>query len=232
VTNTGSGSTGTSAVNIVLPNAMAGHDVTFRWRHGSDRSVMEEGGGWWLDAWLGGNGIFNANPATGVQHARVLSKGGNYPIHNASALISPTFAQGATQYSIATAKMAIGNIGTGSSWFFKPVNEELTPPITYVKFDRGTRAIAVYDAAVGGFVDTGALWPDAAYFEVKIVVERATKALRVCLNGATMYTGVAGNAHMRLLEFGGVMESGSNGSTFDVDDVTLDNINTDGGCTP
>ena len=52
------------------------------------------------------------------------------------------------------------------------------------------------------------------------------------MNGATIYTGVAGNAHMRLLEFGGVMESGSNGSTFDVDDVTLDNVNTDGGCTP
>ncbi|WP_313920452.1 S8 family serine peptidase [Tahibacter sp.] len=392
VTNTGSGSSGTSAVNIVLPNAMAGRDVAFRWRHGSDCSVMEDGGGWWIDsinldtgngitletafeptnsitgtiasevitlgstradpvtltaalttnlptglafadppnasttcangaitavagtraltfaagaiipafgtctvrydvvttsmgmyrhtiaasalktsggnnlqptsaiyqavtpgvptmttgfeppqfaigglpqlAWLGANGIFNANPATGVQHARVLSNGGNYPIQNASALISPTFAQGATQYSIATAKMAIGNIGTGSSWFFKPVNEELTPPITYVKFDRGTRAIAVYDAAVGGFVDTGSLWPDAAYFEVKIIVERATKALRVCLNGATIYTGVAGNAHMRLLEFGGVMEGGSNGSTFDVDDVTLDNVNTDGGCTP
>ena len=392
VTNTGSGSTGTSAVNIVLPNSLAGHDVAFRWRHGSDCSYREEGGGWWIDsinldtgngitletafeptntitgtvasevitlgstradpvtltaalttnlpnglvfadppnasttcangaitavagtraltfaagatipafgtctirydvvttsmgmyrhtiaasalktsggnnlmstsaiyqavtpgvptmttsfeppqfvtgnlpqlAWLGGNGIFNVNPATGVQHARVLSNGGNYPIQNASALISPTFPQGATLYSIATAKVAIGNIGPGSSWFVKPVNEVLSPPITYVRFDPGTHAIRVYDAAAGSFVDTGAAWPDATYFEVKVIVERATKALRVCLNGATIYTGVAANAHMRLLEFGGVMESGSNGSTFDVDDVTLDNVNTDGGCTP
>lgn len=393
VTNTGSGSTGTSAVNIVLPNSLAGHDVAFRWRHGSDCSVAADGGGgWWIDsinldtgngitletafeptntitgtvasevitlgstradpvtltaalttnlpnglvfadppnasttcaggtitavsgtraltfaagatipafgtctlrydivttamgmyrhtiaasalktsggnnlmatsaiyqavtpgvptmttsfeppqfvtgnlpqlAWLGGNGIFNVNPATGVQHARVLSNGGNYPIQNATALISPTFPQGATQYSIATAKVAIGNVGTGSSWFVKPVNEVLSPPITYVRFDPGTHAIRVYDAAAGGFVDTGAPWPDATYFDVKVIVERATKALRVCLNGATIYTGVAANAHMRLLEFGGVMETGSNGSTFDVDDVTLDNVNTDGGCTP
>ncbi|MDC8013121.1 S8 family serine peptidase, partial [Tahibacter soli] len=392
VLNTGSGSTGTSAVNIVLPNAMAGHDVAFRWRHGSDCSVKEEGGGWWIDsinldtgngitlanafeptntitgtvasevitlgstradpvtltaalttnlpnglvfadppnasttcangaitaiagtraltfaagavipafgtctvrydvvtqnmgmykhtlaasalktsggnnlqptsaiyqavtpgvptmttsfeppqfaigglpqlAWLGVNGIFNANPATGVQHARVLSNGGNYPIQNASALISPTFPQGATQYSIATAKLSIGQLGTGSTWFFKPVNETLTPPITYVVFERDTHAIRVFDGATGTFVDTGALWSDTAYFEVKIVVERATKALRVCLNGATIYTGVAADAHMRLLEFGGVMEPGSTGSTLDVDDVTLDNVNTDGGCTP
>ena len=158
--------------------------------------------------------------------------GGSYPIQNASALISPTFPQGATQYSIATAKLSIGQLGTGSSWFFKPVNELLTPPITYVVFERNTHAIRVYDGATGTFVDTGVLWPDATYFEVKIIVERATKALRVCLNGATIYTGVAANAHMRLLEFGGLMEGGSNNSTLDVDDVTLDNVNTDGGCTP
>lgn len=391
VTNTGSGSAGTSAVNIVLPNAMAGHDVTFRWRHGSDCSYKEEGGGWWIDsinldtgngitletafeptntitgtvaaevltlgntradpvtltaalttnipnglvfadppnatttcangtitavagtraltfaagavipafgtctvrydvvtqnmgmyrhtiaasalktsggnnlqptsaiyqavtpgvptmttsfeppqfapgglpqlAWLGGNGIYTANPATGTQHARVISNGGNYPIQNASSLISPTSAQGSTRYSIATAKLAIGQAGTGSTWFFKPENEVLTPPVTYVVFERDTHAIRVYDGATGTFVDTGALWPDATYFEVKIVVERATKALRVCLNGATIYTGVAANAHMRLIDFSGLMEWGSNGSTLDVDDVTLDNINTVEGCT-
>ncbi len=50
VNNVGSGGTGTSAVNIVLPNAMAGHDVAFRWRHGSDCSVKEEGGGWWINS--------------------------------------------------------------------------------------------------------------------------------------------------------------------------------------
>jgi subtilisin family serine protease/uncharacterized membrane protein len=392
VNNTGSGSTGTSAVNIVLPNAMAGHDVTFRWRHGSDCSVMEDGGGWWIDsinldtgngitleaafeptntitgtvaaevltlgntradavtltsalttnlpnglvfadppnasttcangaitavagtralafaagatipafgtctvrynvvaanmgmyrhaiaaaalktsggnnlmatsaiyqavtpgvptmttsfeppqfvtgnlpqlAWLGGNGIFNVNPATGVQHARLISNGGNYPIQNASLLISPTFAQGATQYSIAAAKLAIGNTGTGSTWFMKLVEETLNRPMTYVAVLPGTRAIRVYDAVAGGFVDTGALAPASGYFEIKAIVERATRALRVCLNGATIYTGLAVNAHLRTIEFGGVMESGSNGSTLDVDDVTLDNTNSDGGCTP
>jgi subtilisin family serine protease len=394
VTNTGSGSTGTSAVNIVLPNAMAGHDVTFRWRHGSDCSVMEEGGGWWIDsinldtgngitlqtafeptntvvgtpateiitlgstradpvtltaaltsnlpnglvfadppnasttcangaitavagtraltfaagavipafgtctlrydvvtsakgmyrhtiaanalktsggnnlqatnaiyqslipgeptmttgfeppqftpgnlpqlAWLGSPGyaaIAAANPATGTQHARVPSNGGNYPIQNASALISPTFPEGATRWSTATAKLAIGNVGTGSTWFFKLVREVLDPPLTYVTFEPGTRKIRVYDAALGSFVDTGALWPETGYFAVTVAVERATKALHVCLNGAPIYTGVAGNTHLRLLEFGGINEWGSNGSTFDVDDVTLDNANTIEGCT-
>ena len=186
-------------------------------------------------AWLASPGyaaIATANPATGTQHARVLSNGGNYPVDIATALISPTHPQGATQYSIASAKMAIGNIGTGSSWFLKPVQETLAPPLTYVKFDPGTHAIQVYDAASSSFVDTGAQWPDATYFEIKIIVERATRALRVCLNGATIHTGTAGNAHMRIVEFGGVMEWGSNNSTFDVDDVTLDNNNSDGGCTP
>ncbi|MDC8015046.1 S8 family serine peptidase [Tahibacter soli] len=174
--------------------------------------------------------VSTLNPGAGTQHMRATS--------NASApaspqlALSPTQAQGTTTYSIASARIAIGNNATGSTWDFSPQDTGAGLVNTRVQFVRGTRVINVLEGSTSTFVNTGAQWPAATYFDIKVEIERATKALKVCLNGTTIYTGTAFAGSVRNIALRGSFETGSSTSTYDVDNVTIENSNTDGGCAP
>jgi len=172
--------------------------------------------------------IVTTLPATGTQHARLSSTSSvvttNYPL-----ALSPVQPAGTSPYSSISANLRITRTTNGSTWEFDPQDFTHGLVITRVRLDKlATRNIMVPDFAQGMFVNTGAQWPVDTYFNLAIIVERATGVMDVCMDGVSIYHDAAGIsvggteitdvAIMQALQ----SNSTANNTTF-VDDLVIDN---------
>jgi hypothetical protein len=171
--------------------------------------------------------ISTVNPAAGTQHLRA-----QWTSTGQSLSLAPTQAIGTAPYAIASARLAINNNATGATIDFAPQDTGAGSVNTRVRFIRGTRAINVLSSPSVTYVDTGATFPAATYFDIKVVVRRADNQVRVCLNNQTIYVGQGFAPNVRNIAVITQRESGSSGTTFDIDDVTIDYTSSSGGCTP
>lgn len=168
--------------------------------------------------------IATDNPAAGVQHLRGVSDG-----LGSSAAISPTQVVGTTAFDVASARIAIVNTGTGSSSDFAPQSPTAMLVNTRVRFNRTGNTIQVLQGSPAAFVTIPSVTFPTGYFDFKTIVNRSTSALELCLNNASIFTGTAFAPNIENVAVISLMEAGSTGSTFDIDDLVINNVAT-GGC--
>ncbi|RYD16983.1 MAG: hypothetical protein EOP90_03260, partial [Lysobacteraceae bacterium] len=171
--------------------------------------------------------IVNTNPAAGTQNLRLSwTTAGSGTV----AAISTTQAVGTTSYSIASAKISIGNpVGTGTEFDFAPQDPAAGLIITRVRFLRptaGQNKIQILDPVTSTYVDTGAFWTPGAYFDLKVITNRAAQTYDVCINGSAITTGAPAFArNIANIAIIGTKGTNTQNNTFDADDVVIDNSN-------
>lgn len=183
--------------------------------------------------WLGQGGsplpqVANATPASGLQYARMTSTADGGATGTQPLVLSPIQNVGTAPYSSLSAKIRLSRTSNGASWELDPQDSSSGLVATRLMFDRGTsRDIKVITYPSGTFTSIGT-WPTDTYFSIKVVIERATGAMKVCMNGAQIYddpngASVAGKniTDMAVLQVKGTGQSASN--TLFLDDVAIDN---------
>ena len=135
---------------------------------------------------------------------------------------------GTAPYSSLSAKLRLSRTSNGASWELDPQDSSSGLVATRLMFDRGaSRDIKVVTYPGATFTSIGT-WPVDTYFTIKVIVERATGAMKVCMNGTQIYddpdgTSVAGKniTDLAVLQVKGSGQSASN--TLFLDDVAIDN---------
>jgi len=180
--------------------------------------------------------VDNSSPASGTQHVTMTSTSStttpNYPL-----ILSPLQPIGTSPYSYASARLRLSRTGNGASWEFDPQDFANGLVVARVRFDKlAARNIQVRDFVGGTFVNTGAQWPVDTYFTIKVVVERATGAMDVCVDGTLIHhdgngatVGSRNVTDVAILQ--GLQASSSAGNTLMADDFVIDNAPA-GGCGP
>ncbi|HEY6545674.1 MAG TPA: GEVED domain-containing protein, partial [Dokdonella sp.] len=172
------------------------------------------------------------NPAAGAQNLRMSwATAGSGTV----AAISPTFAPGTKAYSVASAKLSISTpVGTGTDFDFAPQDPAANSVVARIRFARpaaGVNRIMRLDPngtspGVSGYVDTGATWAPGAYFDVKVITNRAAQTYDVCLNGTAIVTGAPAFArHTSNIAIIGAKGGTTQNNILDADEVVLDNTN-------
>lgn len=173
-------------------------------------------------------------PSSGAQHVTMTATSSTttafYPL-----ILSPVQPIGTSPYSYASARLRISRLTNGASWEFDPQDFANGLVAARVRFDKlAARSIQVRDFASGAFVDTGAQWPIDTYFTVKVVIERATGVMDICMDGAPIFHGDTGASvgsrnitDIAILQ--GLQANSTAGNTLFVDDVVVDNAPA-GGC--
>ncbi len=169
------------------------------------------------------------NPGTGMQHVRgTWTAAGS----GTSFMLSPTLPSGTTDYSIASAKLAITVVSTGATWDFAPQDPSSGSVITRVRFLKGAgnKIQALDPSAPGagsdGYVDTGATWTGGAtYFDVKVIAKRSDSTYKVCLNNTQIYASTGFSNNIGNIAIIGNKGTGTQNNLLDVDNVVIDNIN-------
>lgn len=177
------------------------------------------------ELWFGssptGAVISATRPANGAQHLRITSTtSGNI------LALSPTFTGGTTRYVAMSANIAINN--TGANFELDPQDPDAGAVTTRIRFSGAAgRSIDVVDWDNLVYTPTGATWPLDTYFNLKLLVDRATNNIRLCIDGAQVYettdgTGTTGNntvENVAVLQLSGAGQS--SGRTYDVDDLDV-----------
>jgi hypothetical protein len=188
-------------------------------------------GGWGVGGGLATDlKISTVNPAVGSQHLRLnWTAAGSQTV----AAISPAWGPGTSTYSVASAKLMITVAGGGTEFDFAPQDTAAGTVVTRVRFLRptgGVNKIQVLDpngggAGVIGYVDTGATWTAGAYFDVKVITDRAAQTYDLCLNGAVIHSGPAFARNTANIAIIGTKGTGTQNNILDADEVVIDNTN-------
>ncbi|HJT97296.1 MAG TPA: hypothetical protein VJ696_03195 [Rhodanobacteraceae bacterium] len=179
--------------------------------------------------------IDTATPANGAQNATLFATSStstpNFPW-----ALSPVGALGTSPFSMMSANIRISHNTNGASWDFTPFDAAAQQAVTTVRFDKGAaHNILLPDKTqAGAFVATGATWTADTYFNFAVVVDRASGALDLCVDGASVYHDDTGKhvtgSNVTQADFRQFLQSGSTAAnTFLVDDVMIANAET-GGC--
>jgi hypothetical protein len=187
--------------------------------------------GWYAQANVTAPSVATITPATGAQYVQLNSTAStsttDYPL-----ALSPAQLAGTSPYSTLSANLRISRISNGSTWELDPQDSTTQKFAAQVRFDKSAaRKILVKDFTQGTFVDTGATWPVDTYFKLDVVVERATGALDLCMDGTPIFHGDAGVAvasrNITQASVSQVLLSGSTAAnTIFVDDIAIDNPGT------
>jgi len=170
--------------------------------------------------------VANTTPANGAQHLSQTST--TSPTSSTNALaISPAFLLGTTRYAAVSANLRVS--GNGANWYFQPQDPDAGVLTTYVRLTRATNAISVclWSGSSCSFVSTGTNYPVGEYFNLKLLVDRATNNIRLCLNNSQIYEtsagdGTTGGNNVTNMVFQQVAGSGQTaGNTFFVDDLDI-----------
>ncbi|MEM9077708.1 MAG: choice-of-anchor D domain-containing protein [Bacteroidota bacterium] len=129
--------------------------------------------------------VSNLNAFDGTQHLRAISDGLGGTRPAAPLALSPTFTVGNEPFSVMSAQVNLE--GSGVSWEIIPQNTVQGSVVTRLRFN-GDGTIDILDGGIGGFVPVNVAVPEG-YFEVRIVVDRDTSALRVFFDGELVYSG-------------------------------------------
>ncbi len=166
-------------------------------------------------------------PANGTQHVRATSLAA--PTSADQPLAStPHFDAADTRYATISANLRLSRTGAGASWRLKPQDPDAGLVTTIVQFDRAlARDIQVIDYSTGTLVNTGAQWPVDTYFNFKVIVDRISGALDLCIDGASIYSdpsgaGTAGHniKSAAISQSPGAGQSA--GNTLDADDLRVE----------
>lgn len=175
--------------------------------------------------------VANTHPKAGAQHLRVqplTPDGTGFRGYN-----STVFPAGTTSYSVATMNVSTPTVGTPAPFEFAAQDLDEASgqalPITRIRYNSDFN-IQVLDAAVGGYVNTGATWTQSsAYSQLRIVTRRADASILVCLDGSPIYSGHGAASNLRSVLFGVVRQPGVSTNIWDIDDVAILDRNF-GGC--
>jgi len=185
--------------------------------------------------WYGQGGspspqVASTTPAHGTQHASVTSTANGGTTGTQPLALSPSMNVGTSPYSVASANVRISSTTNGASWEITPQDSSTGLVVTRLQFDRA----AAHDIKVitnyttGTFTATGATWPVDTYFNIKFIVERATGALKICMNGTQIYddpagASVAGENVTDLAALQVPVTGQTAGNKLLLDDVVIDN---------
>jgi len=227
------GNEGLSRTSIQGPNSLVDADAIKAANTGSAPTggLLNGQQGWAARAW----NVATTAPANGAQHIRATSlaspTSSTYPL-----AISPNFTRGDTLFATISANLRISRTTNGASWRFNPQDPDAGMVTTIVQFDRAAardiQAIQFDSAGNGTFVNTGAQWPVDTYFNFKVISNRATGALKLCVDGAQIYSDPsgAGTAGLDIVNLAVAQTTGSGqtaSNTFDVDDLVVEYQATD-----
>jgi len=158
--------------------------------------------------------ISNTSPFSGSQHVEAISEmlpsGASY-----SLAFSPNVGVGVEEYSSTTAKLSVDN--SGVSWQFIPQSPTEELIVTRVSFDAdGT--ISIYDGDAGDFVAVPADVP-SGYFDLKLVVNRASFDMNLYIDNELVYVGKAVTGDIEQVVLLSTMEQ--DGNQFLMDDLSI-----------
>jgi len=177
--------------------------------------------------------VATTTPANGAQHLSITSTASPSTSNYALAL-SPISPAGTTAYASISANVRMSRTTNGANWRFNPQDSAEGLVTTILQFERSSaQKIQVAHFAGDGtaaLTDTGATWPAATYFNIKIIVERATGALKICKDSVEIYNDPSGasSAGRSITDLAVSQLSGSGntaGNTFFADDLVIDNTN-------
>jgi len=184
--------------------------------------------GWYGQANVTVPAIVTTAPANGAQHARLTSTSStataNYPL-----VLSPVQPIGTSPYSILSANLRISRLTNGATWEFDPQDFANGLVVARVRFDKlAARNIQVRDFENATFVNTGAQWPIDTYFNLKVIVERATGVMDICMDGTQIFHDAVGSSvGSANITDAGILQTLQTGTTANntifVDDVVIDN---------
>jgi len=176
--------------------------------------------------------VANATPANGAQHLSMTStanpSGSNYAV-----ALSPLQPVGTTAYSLMSANVRMTHTANGANWRFNPEDDTVGLVTTVLQFDRSAAQkiqVAHFSGNTFTLADTGATWPTSTYFNIKLIVERSTGALKICKDNVEIYndpTGVSTVSRnitdLAVSQVSGPGNTANN--TFFADDLVIDNTN-------
>ncbi|HEY0231558.1 MAG TPA: GEVED domain-containing protein, partial [Dokdonella sp.] len=177
--------------------------------------------------------VANTTPANGAQHLSITSTA-SPSTSNYALAISPDQAAGTTAYALISANVRMTRTTNGANWRFNPQDTPAGLVTSILQFERSVvQKIQIAHFAPDGsatLVDTGATWPASTYFNIKLIVERATGALKICKDNVEIYNDPSGDsvAGTDITDVAVSQLSGSGntaGNTFFADDLVIDNTN-------
>jgi hypothetical protein len=184
--------------------------------------------GWYGQANVTVPAIVTTAPANGAQHARLTSTSStataNYPL-----VLSPVQPIGTSPYSILSANLRISRLTNGATWEFDPQDFANGLVVARVRFDKlAARNIQVRDFENATFVNTGAQWPIDTYFNLKVIVDRATGVMDICMDGTQIFHDAVGSSVGSVnITDAGILQTLQTGTTANntifVDDIVIDN---------
>lgn len=173
----------------------------------------------WTVQWVGDWSISDINPVTGTQHARSF-----VTLFGDSRASSPTITPGSGSFAIASGVVSISNVGSGSTQWFSPIDQTAGLVNTRVIFQPNGEVEVLRPGVSPGdpeFCDVVATYAEDEFIHVRVIVERATNTLKVCLDGGTVYNGPGFAPNIERIDLTSGMESGSQGSSVAWDDIQI-----------
>ncbi|MGI9543521.1 MAG: hypothetical protein ACR2MX_09695, partial [Cyclobacteriaceae bacterium] len=170
--------------------------------------------GWFArfaDNWI----VSDVNPSDGSQHLRGVSDG-NGPNQPATPLaLSPTVPIGNEVFSSFSARVQLE--GEGVTWEIIPQSPSAGSVNTRLRFNaNGT--IDVLEATAGNFVSVNASIP-TGYFDLRIVVDRASFDFTIYFDNVAVFSGVGFAGDIEQLALLSPMEEA--GPTMDLDNIEI-----------
>lgn len=211
-----------------LPNYSVGFESPF---NGSASGTTLNGQQSWQAQ--GTNVVTTTTPANGVQVARLSSTANGGTTGTQPLVLSPVLPPGTSPYSSLSANIRLTRTTNGATWEFDPQDSSQGLVATRLRLNRTGNLIELLNFDTGAYTTIGT-WTADTYFNLKMVVERATGALEVCKDGVSIFTDNTGNTvagknitDLAVLQVSGTGQTASNTILFD--DVVIDNPAT-GGC--
>ena len=158
--------------------------------------------------------VSNADPFSGSNHMLGISE--TLPGDaNASLAFSPNVGVGTEKYSSVNAKLKVDNDGV--TWQFIPQSPTAELVVTRLSFDPDG-GVSILDSEVDDFVVIPTELP-AGYFDLKIVVDRASFDMNVYFANELVYVGKAVTGDIEQVVLLSLMEE--EGNEFSMDDVII-----------
>ncbi|NJC25361.1 Ig-like domain-containing protein [Neolewinella antarctica] len=159
--------------------------------------------------------ISGDNASDGSRHIRAVSDGLGSTRDFTTLALSPSVTPGDEPFMVASADIAI--TGTGVTWEFVPQSNTSETIVTIVRFNPDG-SIVVGDASSGTFVQLNETIP-TGYFNIKLILDRATSNFNLFIDGELVYSGLAFASEIEQLVFASPMNN--TGSTLDIDNVEI-----------
>ena len=161
--------------------------------------------------------VSDTSPGEGAQHVQGLSDA-----LGQSFALTPDIAVATENINSARALIQLGP-APGATWDFIPQDPGAMSVTARVRFNPDRSIDVLEPDGMGGsvFNPTGETAPTGEYFELGVEVDRMTNEFELFLNGQSFYTGTGFAPNIQNVAILGLMEAGTTGDTYDVDNVEI-----------